>query len=252
MKIHFLGTGTSTGVPQIGCRCPVCVSTDEHDRRLRSSVAITIDEQLVLIDCSPDFRQQALTMPFKKIDGILFTHEHYDHTGGIDDLRPYSRFGTVDLYMEERLDKAIRTRIPYCFVQDRYEGIPDIRIRTFDPEHPFMIGDTQIVPIRVLHHKLPIIGYRIGDFAYLTDVKSIPDAEYQKLAGLRLLVINALRKREHISHLSLAESLQVIEKVKPDICYLTHLSHEMGLHADVGNELPNNVFPAYDGLELSL
>jgi phosphoribosyl 1,2-cyclic phosphate phosphodiesterase len=252
MKIRFLGTGTSTGIPQIGCHCPVCQSPDERDRRLRCSVAITTGEQQLLIDCTPDFRQQALTIPFKKINGILFTHEHYDHTGGIDDLRPYSCFGPVELFMEEQLEKVVRNRLPYCFSENRYGGIPDIHVQRIDPCNFFQIGTLEIIPIRIMHHKLPILGFRIGSFAYLTDVKSIPEAEFEKLRGLDLLVISALRKTEHISHLSLAESLQIIERIAPRRSFLTHFSHEMGLHAEMADELPDGVYPAYDGLEIDL
>jgi phosphoribosyl 1,2-cyclic phosphate phosphodiesterase len=215
-------------------------------------VAITTGEQQLLIDCTPDFRQQALTIPFRKINGILFTHEHYDHTGGIDDLRPYSRFGTVDLFMEERVENAVKRRLPYCFAENRYGGIPDIRIQRIDSHHPFLIGGMEVTPIRLLHHKLPILGFRIGNFAYLTDVKSIPDTEYEKLRGTDILVISALRKTKHISHLSLGESLQIIDKIRPVSSYLTHFSHEMGLHADLMGDLPVGVYPAYDGLEISL
>lgn len=252
MKLRFLGTGTSTGIPQIGCSCPVCQSADRRDRRLRCSVAITEGQQQILIDCSPDFRQQALMLPFRKIDGILFTHEHYDHTGGIDDLRPYSRFGPVDLYMEERLEDAVKKRLPYCFAEKRYGGIPNIRIQRIDSRHPFLIGEREVIPIRLLHYKLPILGFRIGNFAYLTDVKSISDTEYEKLRKLDTLVISSLRKTQHISHLSLAESLQIIDEIGPANAYLTHFSHEMGLHADLTEELPAGVYPAYDGLEISL
>ena len=251
MKIRFLGTGTSTGIPQIGCSCPVCRSADRRDRRLRCSVAITEGQQQILIDCSPDFRQQALMLPFRKINGILFTHEHYDHTGGIDDLRPYSQFGAVDLYMEERVEDAVKKRLPYCFAEKRYGGIPNIRIQRIDSHHPFLIGKWEVIPIRLLHYKLPILGFRIGNFAYLTDVKSIPETEYAKLRDLDRLVISSLRKTEHISHLSLAESLQIIHKIGPAKAYLTHFSHEMGLHADLMEELPDGVYPAYDGLEIN-
>jgi phosphoribosyl 1,2-cyclic phosphate phosphodiesterase len=215
-------------------------------------VAITEGQQQILIDCSPDFRQQALTLSFQKIDGILFTHEHYDHTGGIDDLRPYSQFGAVDLYMEERVEDAVKKRLPYCFAEKRYNGIPDLRIQRIDSRHPFLIGAWEVIPIRLLHYKLPILGFRIGNFAYLTDVKSIPETEYENLRDLDRLVISSLRKTEHISHLSLAESLQIIHKIGPAKAYLTHFSHEMGLHADLMEELPDGVYPAYDGLEINL
>ncbi len=250
MKVRFLGTGTSTGVPQIGCRCEVCRSDNPLDKRLRTSVRIEVDDLLLMIDCTPDFRQQVMCLPYSKIDGYLFTHEHYDHVGGIDDLRPFSRFGPVDLYMEAPLEKAIKERMPYCFVPYKYKGVPDINIKRIDPDQPFCIGEVEILPIRVMHHKLPILGFRIGDFAYLTDVKTIPDGEFNKLAGLDVLVLNALRKTDHMSHLSLDQALELIEKISPRVTYLTHISHELGLHDQVKKELPENVFLAYDGLEV--
>lgn len=252
MKIRFLGTGTSTGVPQIGCNCKVCRSSDARDKRLRTSVAIEVDDQLILIDCTPDFRQQVLPLAFRKIDGLLFTHEHYDHMGGIDDLRPYSRFGTVDLYMERRLEKSLRRKMPYCFSEHKYGGIPDIRVKQINEEDSFFVGSVAVVPIRVMHYKLPILGFRIGDFAYLTDVKTIPENEFEKLTGVETLVISALRKTEHISHLSLEQALKIAERIKPKEIWFTHLSHEMGLHAEVEGELPPNVHLAYDGLEFSM
>jgi phosphoribosyl 1,2-cyclic phosphate phosphodiesterase len=215
-------------------------------------VAITTGDQQLLIDCTPDFRQQMLNLPFRRIDGILFTHEHYDHTGGIDDLRPFSQFGTVDLYMEERLENAIKNRMPYCFTEKRYGGTPDIRIKPVHSLQPFYVGDTEIVPVRLFHYNLPILGFRIGGFAYLTDVKSIAEPEYEKLRGVNTLVISALRKTAHISHLSLAEALDIIEIIKPGRAFLTHFSHEMGLHADLMGDLPVGVYPAYDGLEITL
>ena len=170
MKIRFLGTGTSTGVPQIGCRCEVCTSTDTRDSRLRSSVRVEVDGKILHIDCSPDFRQQMADLQFKKIDGILFTHEHYDHVGGIDDLRPFSRFGSVDLYMEEYLEDVLKERLPYCFSPQRYKGVPDLKLNRIDDGNDFYIGELKITPIRVMHHRLPILGFRINNFAYLTDV----------------------------------------------------------------------------------
>jgi phosphoribosyl 1,2-cyclic phosphate phosphodiesterase len=252
MKVRFLGTGTSTGIPQIGCRCQVCNSSDSHDKRLRTSVAIEVDDKLILIDCTPDFRQQVLPLPFRKIEGLLFTHEHYDHMGGIDDLRPYSVFGTVDLYMEKRLEKSLREKMPYCFYEHKYGGIPDIRVKQIDGDDSFYIDDIEVVPIRVMHYKLPILGFRIRNFAYLTDVKTIPEIELTKLVGVETLVISALRKSTHISHLTLDEALKVADSIGPKETWLTHLSHEMGLHAIVERELPPNVHLAYDGLELSV
>ncbi len=252
MRIHFLGTGTSTGIPQIGCHCAVCSSPDPHDKRLRTSVAIEVDDKLILIDCTPDFRQQALPLPFKKIDGLLFTHEHYDHMGGIDDLRPYAVFGAVDLYMEKRLEMSLRVKMPYCFSAHKYGGIPDIAVKQIDEHHSFTIGSVAIIPIRVMHYTLPIMGFRLNDFAYLTDVKTIPEKEYEKMTGVKVMVISALRKSEHISHLSLEQALQIVDRIKPETTWLTHMSHEMGPHAVVEKELPSNVHLAYDGLELSI
>lgn len=252
MNVRFLGTGTSTGIPQIGCNCEVCSSQDARDKRLRTSVRIEVDGMMLMIDCSPDFRQQMLSLPHAKIDGILFTHEHYDHVGGIDDLRPYSVFGATELFMEARLEKAIRERLPYCFAENKYKGVPDLAVTQIDPEMDFQIGSITITPIRVMHYKLPILGYRIRNFAYLTDLKTIDDAQLDKLQGLDVLVISALRKTEHLSHQTLTQALAIIEKLQPKRAYLTHLSHEMGLHTSVQEELPPHVYLAYDGLELSV
>lgn len=252
MNVRFLGTGTSTGVPQIGCRCEVCSSRGERDKRLRSSVRIEVGDTLLLIDCTPDFRQQMMGLPYRKIDGCLFTHEHYDHVGGIDDLRPFSRFGTIDLYMEAYLEEVIKERMPYCFTPYGYKGVPDINIKRINSREPFYVGTVEITPIRVMHYKLPILGFRIGDFAYLTDVKTIPADELDKLQGLDTLVMSALRKTEHISHQTLEEAIKLIQKINPHTTYLTHLSHEMGFHATVEEELPENIFLAYDGLEVSV
>ncbi len=202
MKVRFLGTGTSTGVPQIGCDCAVCSSIDARDKRLRASVRIETAGKVLVIDCTPDFRQQMLPLRFGKIDGMLLTHEHYDHIGGIDDLRPFSVFGSVELFMEEQLDQTIRERMPYCFGPVRYGGVPDINIRKISEKEPFWVGDVEVIPIRVMHYKLPILGYRIRDFVYLTDVKTIPETEFDKLKNVDTLVISALRKKDtfHTRH----------------------------------------------------
>lgn len=252
MKIRFLGTGTSTGVPQIGCRCEVCTSDDFRDSRLRSSVRIEVNDKILQIDCSPDFRQQVSGLQFRKIDGILLTHEHYDHVGGLDDLRPFSRFGSVDLYMEDYLADVLIERLPYCFSPQPYKGAPDLRLNRIDDKKDFYIGDIKVTPIRVMHYRLPILGFRINNFAYLTDVKTIPDSEFEKLEGLDTLVISALRKTEHISHQTLDEALRVSEKINPKRVFFLHMSHEMGLHANIEKELPENVFFAFDGLEIEI
>ncbi|HBK32193.1 MBL fold metallo-hydrolase [Limibacterium fermenti] len=253
MIVRFLGTGTSTGVPQIGCNCRVCRSSDEKDKRLRSSVRIEVDGKVFLIDCTPDFRQQMMPLPFTKIDGVLFTHEHYDHVGGIDDLRPFSRFGSIELYMEQRVEEALYQRMPYCFAEHKYEGVPDLKIHRIDDTlSPFYIGDTPIILLRALHYHLPILGFRIHNFAYLTDVKSIPDEEFSKLKELEVLVVSALRKQEHVSHQNLAQAIRVAERVGAKHTFFTHISHDMGLHAEVETELPSFASLAYDGLELEI
>jgi phosphoribosyl 1,2-cyclic phosphate phosphodiesterase len=251
--VRFLGTGTSTGNPEIGCRCEVCTSMDEKDRRFRSSVLIEIDGKHILIDCGPDFRMQMLevfkTGSFDKWDGVLITHEHYDHVGGLDDLRTFCRNEAVDIYAEGYVAEAIKTRIPYVFKEYKYPGVPNIRIIPVQNK-PFSIKGIEINPVRLLHGKLPILGYRIDKLAYLTDLKTIPEEEYAKLQGLDVLIINALRENEHISHETIAEALKNIERIKPARAYLTHVSHHFGLHEKRQKMLPAHVFIAYDGLEI--
>lgn len=252
MKITFLGTGTSTGVPEVGCKCEVCTSTNPKDQRLRSSALIEVDGKRILIDCGPDFRQQMMNIPFAKIDGVLLTHEHYDHVSGIDDLRPFCRFGDVQIYAERRVVEALKARIPYCFMEHKYPGVPLIELNQIEAEKDFELEGIQITPIRVMHNSLPIIGYRIGDFAYLTDIKYIPEEELHKLENLDTLVINALRHTHHIAHETLEEALVNIERIAPKKAYLTHMAHQIGLHDQVQKTLPKNVFLAYDGLEITI
>lgn len=251
MKITFLGTGTSTGVPEIGCECAVCTSQNRKDKRLRSSVLIEKGNNRILIDITPDFREQMMPHPFKKIDGVLLTHEHYDHVGGIDDLRPFGRFGAIDIYAEQNVSEALMSRIPYCFMPNPYEGVPNLKIREINTT-PFHINDIEIIPIRVLHHRLPILGFRIGNFAYLTDVKTIPAEELSKLVNIEVLVVSALRRKNHISHLTLQQAVDLIHTIQPKKAYLTHLSHQMGLHDEVEQELEADVHVAYDGLTIRI
>ncbi|NDW09174.1 MBL fold metallo-hydrolase [Dysgonomonas sp. 520] len=247
MKITFLGTGTSTGVPEIGCTCDVCKSSDVKDKRLRASVLINMDGKNILIDCGPDFRQQMLQQHFDKLHGVLLTHEHYDHVGGIDDLRPFCKFGDIDIYTEPYVADALKNRIPYCFEDNKYPGIPNISITEIGMDK-FSIENISITPIRLMHHLLPITGFRINNFAYLTDLKTIPESEFIKLQNLDALVINALRIKEHISHQTLEQALVNIQKIAPKKAYLTHISHHLGLHEAVQSKLPANVFLAYDSL----
>ena len=247
MQITFLGTGTSTGIPQIGCTCPVCTSANPKDNRLRTSAVVSVNGKNILIDCGPDFRQQVLRAGIGRIDAVLITHIHYDHTGGIDDLRPFGGKHTLPIYLEPSVAEGIRTRLPYCFGDHLYPGVPNIRLQDIGIE-PFTIENIEVTPIRVMHYKLPILGYRIGGLVYITDALTIPDEEYAKMKQVDVLVINALRKQPHLSHQTLDEALRVIERVQPREAYLVHMSHHMGLTADVEKELPPHVHFAYDGL----
>lgn len=249
MKIRFLGTGTSTGIPEIGCKCEVCTSIDSRDKRLRSSILINIENKNILIDCGPDFRQQMMSLRFQKLDAILITHEHYDHVGGIDDLRPFGKFGDINLYAEKNVCEAITVRMPYCFHDIKYPGIPEITINEINLA-PFFVENIKITPIRVMHFKLPIVGYRIGNMAYLTDLKYLPEEELDKLQNLDTLIIDALRINEHISHENLSDALENIKRIAPQKAYLIHMSHQFGLHALMEKTLPENVFLSYDDLEI--
>lgn len=247
MKIHFFGTGTSTGNPEIGCTCEVCKSLDKRDRRLRSSILIETNGKRILIDCGPDFREQIIVKPFSRIDAVLLTHEHYDHVGGIDDLRPFNKFGDVDIYAESYVADALIQRMPYCFQEIKYPGIPNIVLNKIDL-NPFDIDGVGVTPIRLRHQYLPILGYRIGDLAYLTDLKCIPETEFSKLVNLDILIIDCLRIEEHQSHLNLEQAIEYIRKINPQKAFLIHMSHHIGLHSEVEKILPENVFLPYDGL----
>jgi phosphoribosyl 1,2-cyclic phosphate phosphodiesterase len=246
MKITFLGTGTSTGVPYIGCNCEVCRSEDPRDRRLRCSSLIESDGKNILIDCGPDFRQQALHAGFNRLDAVLLTHGHFDHIGGIGDLRP---FGDVNIYADKQTVASVQNMFHYCF-NNTYPGIPSLIMHEIENK-PFQVCGIDILPVKAYHYKLPVFGYRIGNMAYLTDFKTIEPAEEQKLLNLDVLVVDALRHREHVSHVSLKESLELIRRVAPRKAYLIHLCHDMGLHAKEEPLLPPNVCFAYDGLEIS-
>ena len=251
MRIIFLGTGTSTGVPEIGCRCRVCTSLDPRDSRLRTSAMVEIGGKNILIDCGPDFRQQMLAYNFNHIDAVLITHEHYDHVGGLDDLRPFCAGRSMDVYAEEQVLEAIRTRMPYAFREHRIKGLPALSLHAVGSE-PFLVADgVEVTPVRVMHGCLPIIGFRMGDIAYLTDVSNIPEDQYKKLHNLRILAVDALRKRRHLTHQTLDEALMQIERIDPEMACLIHISHHFGLYAEESAALPKRVRIGYDGLTLA-
>jgi len=254
MNIHFLGTGTSQGVPVITCRCPVCLSEDKKDKRLRSSVLIQIENQNIVIDAGPDFRYQMLRSGIMHLDAILLTHEHKDHLGGLDDIRAFNHTQKkpTEIYAEQRVLKAIKEHeFAYVFADKKYPGIPQMNLNPIENK-PFTIGKTTIIPIRGIHHTLKVFGFRIGNFAYLTDMNQLPSEERKKLLNLDTLVITALRIAPHISHFCLAESLEIIAELKPRRAFLTHMSHNIGFHEIISEELPAGVLPAYDGLSIEI
>ncbi len=254
MKITFLGTGTSQGIPVIGSSHPVCLSKDPKDKRLRVSVMVSWDKYTYVIDCGPDFRQQMLTHNVNHLDGVLFTHEHADHTAGIDDIRPYFfRQGDIPIYAHKRVVKELKRRFHYIFAdENRYPGAPAVQVNLIDKSEPFMLGNMEVIPIEVFHNRLPVYGYRLGDFAYLTDVKTIKQEELLKLKGVKVLTVNALRKKPHHSHFNLEEALNFVEIVGPEQAYFTHISHHMGFHEEVEQELPDHVHLAFDNLIVSI
>ncbi|HPR31087.1 MAG TPA: MBL fold metallo-hydrolase [Prolixibacteraceae bacterium] len=253
MKITFLGTGTSQGIPVIGCKCATCQSTNPFDQRLRASVLVETNGQILVIDAGPDFRQQMLRANVENISAILLTHEHYDHIAGLDDIRAFNwiQKKDTDIYAEKRVLEAIQRLFFYVFSKNKYPGVPQMELHEID-EHPFTIENTCIIPVRGMHHKLPILGFRIESFAYITDMKTIETKELDKLHGLEVFVINALRKESHISHSTLHEALEIIDHVKPRRAYITHISHQMGPYNQVSPLLPPGVSLACDGLELYL
>lgn len=251
ISVKILGSGTSKGVPEIGCNCEVCSSKDPHDNRLRASVLVQTHGMNILIDSSPDMRQQLLQSCTDQLDCLLLTHIHYDHIGGLEDLRTFCGSSPFDVYAKGSVIDYIRERLAYCFVDHPYPGIPRFEMHEVT-NNPFFVNGLEIIPIEVLHGEMPIFGYRIGRFAYVTDAKRINEIEKSKLEGLEVLIINALRGKDHFAHFTLQEALDLIADVKPEKAYLTHLSHEIGLHSELERRLPDNVFPAYDGLEIKL
>jgi phosphoribosyl 1,2-cyclic phosphate phosphodiesterase len=254
LNIYFLGTGTSQGIPVIGSHHPVCLSGNPKDKRLRVSVWITWSDFSIIIDCGPDFRQQMLVSKCEKVDAILFTHEHSDHTAGLDDIRPFNfRQGKIPIFGHSRVIENLKKRFDYIFeTENRYPGSPSVMTHEVVNNHPFTIGNKRVIPINGMHGNLQVFGYRIDDLAYLTDIKTIAQQEISKLKKLKVLVINALRDEAHHSHFNLQEALDFITLVQPEKAYLTHVSHLFGFHDEIQKRLPDNVFLAYDTLEITI
>ncbi|WP_422358957.1 MBL fold metallo-hydrolase [Reichenbachiella sp.] len=251
MKLTFLGTGTSQGIPVIACKCEVCSSVDFHDQRLRSSVLIEENDTNLLVDTGPDFRQQMLTNRVDHLDAVLYTHEHKDHTAGLDDIRSFNFKQKMDmpLYGRPSVLNQIKHEYAYMFAESKYPGVASVTLNPIENE-PFEISGVEITPIEVMHYKLPVYGFRVKDMAYITDAKTVSNIEREKLKNLDVLVVNALQKKAHISHLTLDEAVQFIEEIKPQRAYITHIGHYMGTHREVQKELPENVYLAHDGLTL--
>ena len=253
MKITFLGTGTSQGVPVIACECKVCKSTDKRDNRLRVSVMVETKGKVIVIDSGPDFRYQMLRAGVKHLDAIVFTHEHKDHVAGMDDVRAFNfkQQREVDVYAHPRVQDALKREFSYIFSTHKYPGIPRVILNSIN-EDPFDVGGVNFIPIQTMHFKLPVLGFRIGDFTYITDAKTISPEEKLKIMGSKILVLNALQREDHISHLTLEEALELARDIGAGHTYLTHISHRLGRHSDVEPELPVNVSLAYDGLVFEL
>ena len=254
MKITLLGTGTSQGVPVIGCKCATCTSSDPRDTRYRCSVLISSENTQLVIDVGPDFRSQMLTHQVDNLDGVLLTHEHNDHVIGLDDIRPFlfRKKEGIKIHAEDRVINEVRSRFKYAFQTHLYPGAPSFSMKRIEPGIEFEIGDITILPLRVVHGDLPILGFRIGDFAYLTDTNFIPDETLHLLSGVKILVLDALREKKHHSHFSVEEAISAIGKIRPDRSYLTHISHLLGPISRWDQQLPKGIYGAYDGLEFEL
>ncbi len=251
MQITVLGSGTSQGVPVVGCACRVCKSNDPRDKRLRTSVLVEAAGTTIVIDAGPDFRQQMLRADVRKLDAVVITHNHKDHTGGLDDVRAYNwiQKKPMDIFGRDSVLEAIKHEFPYAFGKDRYPGVPDIRLHKIN-NNAFHIGDLELTPIDALHHSMPVFGFRIGDFSYLTDANQLESRELDKMLGSRVVIINALRKEKHISHFSLDEAADILQYLQPDKAYITHVSHQMGLSKEINPLLPEKISLAYDGLTI--
>lgn len=253
MKITFLGTGTSQGVPIIACNCIVCTSTNAKDKRLRTSVLIEVNGKSFVIDTGPDFRQQMLREEVKNVDAVIFTHEHKDHTAGFDDIRAFNFIHQkkMDVYASVRVQEAIRREFSYIFSDFKYPGIPEINLHLLENKLTSIHG-VDFLPIEVMHYKLPVFGFRVGDFTYITDANFISDLEKEKIKGTKVLVLNALRKEPHLSHFTFDEAVKLVEEIRPEKAYFTHISHQLGLHDEVKKELPSTIELAYDGLKITI
>lgn len=253
MRFTFLGTGTSGGVPSLGCSCEVCKSTNPRDKRMRSAALIETDSTRILIDSGPDIRMQLMPFPFQKLDGVLLTHIHYDHVAGIDDLRPFCVFGDIHIYANERTVRGLQQTMPYCFTSHLYPGVPKLNLHLIKARQPFHINEIEILPIEVMHGALPILAFRIGDFAYITDMKTISEESFNQLKGVKTLVVNALRwEKVHHSHMLVDDAIAFSRRVGADHTYLTHLTHLIGFHDEANKRLPEGIEFAYDGLQLTI
>lgn len=253
MRLTFLGTGTSVGVPTIGCSCKVCKSHDPRDRRTRCSAMVETEQTRIVIDCGPDFREQMLRQEFRKIDAVLVTHSHYDHVGGMDDLRPFCQFGDINVYSDSISERSLRSMMPYCFVEHPYPGVPKISLHEIHPHQELKINELTVVPLQVMHDKLPILGYKIGRLAYITDMKTIPEGEIDYLQDIDYLVVNALRfTKSHHSHMLVDEALEFARKTSAKQVFLTHMCHDIGLIDEANAALPQGVQLAYDGLSVEI
>jgi len=251
MKVTFLGTGTSQGVPVIACECSVCSSPDSKDKRLRSSIMVEQNGKTIVVDTGPDFREQMLRHQVKQLDAILYTHAHRDHLSGLDDIRGFNfkMKRAIDVYCEKRVEAAIRKEFFYAFEEPKYPGVPEMNLHQITLE-PFQVLGIPIIPIQVFHHRMKVLGFRFGDFVYITDANRIEPEELEKMKGCKVLVLNALRREEHISHFTLKEAVDLVNLLNPEAAYFTHISHQLGLHQEVEDELPVHIHLAYDGLEL--
>lgn len=253
MKLTFLGTGTSCGVPVVGCDCWVCKSNDPRDKRLRTSALLETETTRILIDCGPDFREQMLRVPYKKIDGVLLTHIHYDHVGGLDDLRPFCAFGDIDVYANAATERALHQTMPYVFAEHLYPGVPKLRLHAVEPHREFRIGDINIIPLTVMHKDMPILAFRFGSMAYITDMKTIPDSERKVLEGVETLIVNALRfEPEHHSHMLVDEAIDFAQSIGARKVYFIHTTHDIGLHDEANSRLPEGFVFAYDQLTIDI